>query len=879
MGEVYRARDTRLDRNVALKILPPSVASDPERLMRFEREAKALASLNHPNIAQIYEVEEVSPTAPGQPGARALVMELVEGEDLARRLARGPLPVDEALPIARQIAEALEAAHGAGLVHRDLKPANVMVRDDGTVKLLDFGVARALDAAAAAGPEPSGRDSGNVPTVTTPAELTRAGIILGTAAYMAPEQARGKVVDDRADIWAFGCVLYEMLAGARLFAGESTSEVLAAVLRQEIEWTALPAETPAAVRRLLTRCLVRDPKRRLRDIGDALLELEPGPDTAPGAVRVTAVPRRQSVFAWMVGTALAALLGLAGGWLLHPAPVPAAPVTRFEVQLPPSHTLYVGNHAGLALSRDGQRLAIGGFATDKAELLVRGLDDFAPHVLPGTEGGVSPFFSPDGQWVGFVGDRKLKKVRVSGGQPEVITAAPGATAGAWGPDGTIVFDSSTGLMLVSADGGTPEPLTKVAKGSGEIGHLAPRWLPGSRAVLFTILGRTGLQLAVALPGGGAHRVLLEGTTALGLAEGHLVHGRGTTIVATPFDAERLELTGPSKVLVTDVRRAGPRVLADLSPNGTLAFQPSFSSEFALVWVDRAGAAVPAVEERAAYDSPRLAPEGRRVAVGVGDDLGGSDVWVVDLERGTRIRLTSDGRSRSPIWLRDGKRVVVTTTRDDGGAEILAVSADGTAPPERLGGSERLVQVDSVLPGERVVAVTERGAEEIWPQAVAWRSLSLLPVGGGQPLLEIPAASGATFSPDGRWLAYLSGQTGPGEVYLRPTRGPVSRILVSASAGWQLAWAPDGRELYYRVANRIMRVGVDVSTGRVSPPAVLFESPFTSFRGGDVFRAQYDVARDGRFLMVRSEGPRDQVRVVLNLHTALRQPGSGSTMAR
>ena len=877
MGEVYRARDPKLARDVALKVLPESFASDPERLGRFEREARALASLNHPNIAQIYEIEEAPPPSPGQSGVRALVMEFVEGEDLAGRLARGPMSADEALPIVRQIAEALDAAHGAGIVHRDLKPANVMVRDDGTVKLLDFGVARALDAA---GPvsEPTGRDPGNMPTVTTPAEMTRAGVILGTAAYMAPEQARGKPVDDRADIWAFGCVLYEMLTGRRLFAGETVSEVLAAVLRQEIEWTALPADTPEAVRRLLARCLVRDPKRRLRDIGDALLDLEPetGPGASAGTAPVAGVARRRSVLAWFAGIAAAALLGVVGGWLLRVPPAPTMPVTRFEVHLPASHTLYVGLNAGLALSPDGQRVAIGAFATDSPELLVRTLDEFAPHVLPGTEHGTTPFFSPDGQWIGYLAtDRKLRKVRASGGQPEVISAAPAATAGAWGPTGTIVFDSPTGLMQVSADGGTPAPLTKVATGSGEIGHLAPRWLPDGRAVLFTVLGRAGSQLAVVPAEGGAHRTLLDGTTALGIVEGRLVHGCGSAIVATPFDLEHLTAGAPAQVLVTDVRRAGPRVLADLATNGTLAFQPAFSSDYALVWLTRAGLVVPAFGERAAYDAPRLAPDGGRVAVGISDDDGGSDVWIVDLQRGTRVRLTSDGRSRFPIWLRDGKRVLVTTTRDDGRSEVRSLSSDGTASPEVVGASERLMHAESVSPDGGVLAVAERIDGAAWPAILGRRHFSFLPLGDTRRLsLSLPeGVVGAVYSPDGRWLACAADESGLRAIHLIPAHGTGPRVLVSSSGGWQPAWSPDGHELYYRASNRIMRVGVDPVTGRVSQPTPLFDSAFTSFRGSDLFRAQYDVARDGRFLMVRSEGPRDQVRVVLNLHTVLQQPSA------
>ena len=533
MGEVYLARDTKLERDVALKILPVLLADDPGRQARFKREARMLAALNHPNIANIYGLEDDGDT-------RALVMELVEGEDLAERIARGPIPHEDVVPMALQIARALAVAHDRGIVHRDLKPANVKLTPEGTIKVLDFGLGKAMPTVPA---DPDAAEAQPTEELTLGTSSTGVGIIVGTPSYMSPEQASAMPVDKRTDIWAFGCILFEMLTGKQVFTGRSVSDVIGAVLREDIDWTLLPSDTPVPLRRLLTRCLVRDPLRRLRDIGDAAFDLEAAGDAQPdqGEAGGEVEPLRLFRPAWIAAIAAMALLGGTAAWMFRPR-APTAPVgtpTRFELRLPGNYTLYVGLDAGLAVSPDGQRVAIGAYGNDEAAILVQRRDEFDAHLLSGTEGGTSPFFSPDGEWVGFFGrDRKLKKVRVGGGEAVAIGNITGSRTATWGADGMIVFDGATGLMRVPSDGGTPTELTKVSTDRGEILHWAPRVLNDGQTVLFTVLDRTTSYIAAVSTKGGEHRKLVDGTTPVGLSAGHLIHARGNQVVATPFDADR-----------------------------------------------------------------------------------------------------------------------------------------------------------------------------------------------------------------------------------------------------------------------------------------------------------------------------------------------------
>ena len=865
MGEVYVARDTLLERDVAVKILPGLFADDPGRQARFKREARMLAALNHPNIANIHGLEDDGDT-------RALVMELVEGEDLAERIARGPIPHDQVVPMALQMARALSAAHERGIVHRDLKPANIKLTPNGTIKVLDFGLGKAMPTVP---PDLDAQETQPTDALTMGDSSTGIGIIVGTPSYMSPEQASAMPVDKRTDIWSYGCILFEMLTGKQLFAGRNVSDVIGAVLREDIDWTLLPSDTSVPLRRLLTRCLVRDPQRRLRDIGDAVFDLEDAGEAEPDRGEVTAgEPLHPFRPAWIAAIVVTALIGGTAAWMFRGgAPtLPAAAPTRFELRLPNPYSLYVGLSAGLAVSPDGQRVAIGAYGTDEPAILLQRRDEFDAHMLPGTEGGTSPFFSPDGEWLGFVGrDRRLRKVRVSGGQPVAIGPSTSSRTAAWGPNGTIVFDGATGLMRISEDGGTPMELTKVAMEKGEILHWAPRILPDGQTVLFAVLDRDTSYIAAVSLSGGPHRKVVDGTAPAGVVAGHLIHGRGNAVVATPFDAARLTATGSAVVLASDVRQAGPRVLFDMSPGGILAYQPAFSSESSMVWVDSSGRVSPAVAQRSAYDGPRLSPDDRHAAVTITiEDR--TDVWVVDLDRGTQIRLTTDGRSRNPIWMPDGTRVLLTTTLEDGRRELREVAADGSAQPKIVTTTDRRLQADSVSPDGRVIAATEETIEGVQSSSLGRGRVLLLAANGVlRPLLPPSTeARNAVFSPDGRWIAYVSNESDRNQVYLRPTSGPEARIPVSTSAGWQPVWSRDGRELYYRDSNRIVRTTLDASTGRISPPTVLFDSPFTLSQGADLFRTQYDVTRDGRFLMIRRAEAGDRVRVLLNVESEVRQ---------
>ena len=681
MGEVYRARDTRLKRDVALKILPQSFAADPERLARFQREAEVLASLNHPNIAQIYGLEQSE-------GINALVLELVEGPTLAEQLSHvgrvppsigehggGPagFPIDEALAIARQIAEALEAAHEQGIVHRDLKPANIKVREDGTVKVLDFGLAKAL------GPSETGHyvhdryvpdrsvrlqpDLTDSPTSTSPALMTGIGTLLGTAAYMSPEQAKGRPADRRSDVWAFGCVLYELLTGRRTFEGEDVSDTLANVLKAQPDWSALPATVPSSIRRLLRRSLDKDRRRRLSDIGDARLEIDEalsgGDPDANGLVPLSSAkgPTWQRALPWMLTGALAAgLLIVLSLWAPWRSAQPSAPV-RLESTLGVDASLAnLQQGASIALSPDGRMLAFVAQTTSTApsQLYVRRLDQLQATVLAGTEGAFGPFFSPDGQWIAFFASGKLKKVAVSGGAVVTLCDAPNGRGGSWSEDGTITFRSNnTGtdggkLSRVPSAGGTPEPLT--TPGEGELTHRFPQVLPGGHAVLYTadtIPGDAESSTIVAqpMPTGMPKILVRRGYYGRFVSSGHLLFVREGTLFAAPFDVERLELTGePAPALegVASSNTTGAAQLA-VTANGTLVYMPGQSEGIAgapIAWMDRRGKTTVLRTQTANWSNPAFSPDGQRLALDINDGKQ-TDVWVYEWARDTLSRLTFD----------------------------------------------------------------------------------------------------------------------------------------------------------------------------------------------------------------------------------------------
>ena len=893
MGLVYRATDTKLGREVALKILPASVTADPERLARFDREARTLASLNHPHVAQIYGIE-VLPISTGAE-QRALVMELVEGEDLAQRIARGPLPLEEALDIVRQIADALAAAHDRQIVHRDLKPSNVRIRPDGTVKLLDFGLAKAVAAESQA--------TANVtqsPTLTSPALMTSAGTIVGTAAYMSPEQARGRSVDRRADVWAFGCVLYEMLTGRRPFDGADVTDVLAAVVRDAPAFDALPPNVPPSVRRLLRRCLEKDPARRLDSMRDACLEIDDYSEAAPQ--KPPAGRRRPTV---LTAAALMLIPGLVFlGYVLGRAPTPsAAPPAHVELSVAPAThlgsppTLFdrPARHA-LVITSDGTRIVFVGMAGATSQLYVRSLDARQAAAIPGTAGAHTPFLSPDNQWVGFLADGVIRKVPLAGG-PVVAVAdlkaydrvtpsalvAPGTDffGASWGDDGTIVFGRfADGLWQVPAAGGTPSRMTTAPSGA----HRLPHHLPDGRGVLLTLRGARS-DVAVLANGETEPRVLIESATdGRYVAPSHIVFVRESLLMAAPFDLDRLAVTGNPFALEEDVLMAdgsgGPAANSgaaqfDVSRSGTLVFAtggfyPAAPSR--MVWVDRSGRVEPIHTTTGAFTRPRLSPDGRRAAVTLrpASRAEPAGVYIADLARGALTPLTRGGEW-GPLWSADGSHVLFQ--QDDG---MGRVRADGSAPIERLHESEAYPQT-----------VTSDGATLLFHKTSSDSGANvwiMSPDGdrSPRPLLNTPANEAwAELSPDNKWLAYGSDSSGRFEVYVQPFPGPGQREQISYGGADSPLWSRNGRELFFMSRGDVPGVervhAVDVTPGvpfKSGTPRVLFQGRF----GRTGAPTAYDVSPDGsRFLMVEHLDPPSQpvtqMRLVLNWFEELRRAQS------
>ena len=680
MGEVYRARDRNLQRDVAIKALPDLFVQDRDRLARFEREARMLAALNHPNIGAIYGLED-------QDGSKYLILELVEGQSLAARLAAGPLPVDEALSVAGQVASALEAAHGAGIIHRDLKPSNIQLRSDGSVKVLDLGLARSVE------PGQASVDSSFSPTMTTP---TVAGVILGTAAYMSPEQARGKPLDKRTDIFSFACVLYESLTGQQAFSGETVSDTISAILRSEPDATALPKETPGRIRDLLGRCFRKDPKRRLHDIADARIEIEDaqasGAEESPSAA---AAPRRGLL--WGLGGGLVGAALVAATWLLRPTPRVETPGIHALLPLPPGEQLFTARQA-LALSPDGRTVVFTAVRDGMPRFSGALLAGARAEPIQGSEGASRPFFSPDGQWVGFIVRNELKKVPLVGGTAVFLSHLPPATAGlAWGADGRILatFGTNTGLYAIPETGGLPQPLTQLDASRGEHAHLYPQILPGDRAVLFTVrLGKdhTDVEksnIAVLDVAGGKWRTVLEGASFARYGGGRLVFVRGASVFSASFDLERQAVTGPAVALAQNVAvdlDEGTAQLA-LSNDGTLAYVdgPAIRTATTVLRLDRAGKESVLPLPVAGYSSPRLSPDGKRLAVA--QRIGSRrSVVVYDWERGILSVLTPEpGEFMTPFWSPDGKRIAFS--RLGGSVPRLSLrNSDGTGEIESLTGS-------------------------------------------------------------------------------------------------------------------------------------------------------------------------------------------------
>ena len=835
MGEVFRAHDTRLNRDVAIKVLPAAFALDKERVARFRREAQVVASLNHSHVAAIHGLEEGD-------GVLALVLELVEGEDLAERLKRGAIPIDESIDIARQIAEGLEAAHEKGVVHRDLKPANVKITSDGVVKILDFGLAKAFE------DDPTSSDSAlaNSPTMARP--MTNDGMILGTAAYMSPEQARGKAVDKRADIWSFGVVLHEMLTGKRLFRGETVSDTLAAVLRENVDLTSLPPATPIAVKRLLVRCLERDSKRRLRDIGEARLMLSEPSSDATGEV---VAPRRTRTLSFAL-LAIVALLSAVVGALLWTQLRPAPPriVSRLSLALAPGQVL--SGAGGPAISRDGRLIAYTAHdARTVDRLYVRAVDRFEPVMIPESDGAQQPFFSPDGNRVAFFARGKLLVASIGGGAPTPIANVSGQPiGGTWGEDDTIVFvpGLSSGLLRVPASGGKVEQLTVPDEGAAGYGHGRPQFLPGGRQLIFTIWAAAD---AVARGPAVLDLETRKWTSVAGgswsgryATSGHLLQSGPRGIRAALFDIDKPGEVQAQTFVVDEV--LSTMAWADswfaVSDNGTLAYVPGDALLGTLVWAGRDGQFTALSEKQVSLIDPTLSPDGGRLVFADKDDT----LWTMDLHRGTKNRLTFDneGVSAYALWSRDGRRVFFASNRS-GTWEIYSVPAGGGAATlvlERKGNQfpSSFAPDGTLLFNERIKGRTSAAL------------MALAPDGSVRPFLAAPSSSfvGGQFSPDGSAVAYISDESGRDEVYVRPYGRSGDAVPVSTDGGIAPRWSPDGKEIYYKHGDSFMAASVSNAGGAltVGDPRKLFE--IHAAPGRSTFQAGYSLAPDGRFLVLQ-----------------------------
>jgi len=872
MGEVYNARDTKLDREVAIKVLPPALAQDPERLSRFEREAKVLASLNHPNIAQIYGIEESSTH-------RALVMELVPGETL-----KGPLPLPDALRVAGQIAHALQAAHDKGIVHRDLKPANIIITPQGVVKVLDFGLAKLTESAA-----PSA-DPANSPTLTMRA--TQAGMVMGTAAYMAPEQARGQHdVGRRADIWAFGVVLYEMLTGQQLFQGSTISDILAAVLKVEPDLSAAPVE----VRPLLERCLQKEPQKRLQAIGDWELLVNVG--QAHGLSSTGHGPVPPGRLPWAVAAALA-VVSIALGVLLWRATRPVdRPLMRFSADLGPEAV--EGPRITAAISPDGARLAFAARGpAGKEQLATRLLDQATATLLPGTENAVDPFFSPDGQWIGFFADGKMKKISVRGGAAVTLCDAPAARGASWGEDGWIVVSLSQSTTLSGAlsrvpeAGGTPQAISNPGD-KGEVVHRWPQILPGGQVVLFTghtiTAGFDNASIGVlSLKTGQWKDVQRNGYFGRYLPSGHLVYVHQGTLFAVGFDLDRLEVRGTPTPLLENV--AGNEAVGagqfDVARNGTLVYLSGKSStvNFPVAWMESTGKMDPLLPSPGLYFAPRFSPDGKRLALAVGAP-GAGDIQIYDWQRDTMTRLTFTQGNLFPVWTPDGRHIAFGSL-NAGTYSVRWIRADGAGEQQTLLQSKGAQRPHSFSPDGKRLAFTEVGGDtgfDLWTLPLDLSEPEHPQPGKPELFLRTPFNEmEPAFSPDGRWVAYTSNESGRFEVYVRPFPGGIpsgsTKWQISTAGGRYPIWSSNGRELFYETPdNRIM-----VSTYTAKADSFAADKPrlWSNTQIMDLFGTavwNLDLSPDGKRFAVfpRPEATGEQkgsvhVTVLLNFFDELRR---------
>ena len=841
MGIVWRATDTALSRDAAIKILPDTFAADPERLARFEREAKLLASLSHPNIASVFGLHDVD-------GVRFLAMEMVKGEDLQERISRGAIPVDEALGFARQIADALEAAHENGVIHRDLKPANVRVTADGTIKVLDFGLAKAFDTAPA-----SGVDAGLSPTVTSLGSVV--GVILGTAAYMSPEQARGKPVDRRTDIWAFGCVLYEMLTGKRPFDGETISDSIGKILQTEVDLTALPPRTPRAARDLIVRCLVKDPKKRLRDIGDARLAVDEamnaGPEPAASTTSAAPAPAKSNRLPWAIAAAavLAAVAAIAFG-----RPAPTAPAesggAKFLALNAPEDIRLLDHPAQRDLAPDGRSIVtVATTNTGDTRLYQRRFDDPEWHELPGTDGAYFPFWSPDGRFVGFFAGDKLKKVAIGGGTAEVICDAAAGRGGTWSKDGVIVFAPGNAgqLMQVKSEGGAVTQATEVDTSHGELGHRFPRFLPDGKHFLYaTIPGKSGSWESYFATLGSKERTLVIASDGVPTfaAPNHLVFRRNKTLYEQSFDPASGMVSGQPRAIVAAGVPSGFFACPSSTAAGTglLAYSPLVDVGTELVWFTLEGVQGETLPlPKGQYGESRISPDGTRVATARFQEdnptTAGADIYMFDLARGASSRVTFDPQVEySPMWSPDGKWVYYNGNKT-GGYLIYRLSAEGAGQAVAISKPHGLgQQPDDVSPDGRTIVFEPQEPTTGYDLVTIDTSGASAPV----PFLNSTSnETGARFSPDGRSIAYVSDETGRNEIYVQSFPTPGSKIQISNVGGTAPVWARDGKRLFYVGPDNTM-MACDVTPGsslRVGPPERLFRFPRQVWT--------FDIAQDGK----------------------------------
>ncbi len=850
MGEVYRALDSNLNRHVAIKVLPAAFAQNADGVARLRREAQVLASLNHPHIASIYGLEAAD-------GALALVLEFVEGDDLAHRLAQGPIPVTEAIGYARQILDALEAAHEKSIVHRDLKPANIKVTPDGVVKVLDFGLAKAYGG----DQESSGPYRSDSPTLMIHA--TEQGVILGTAAYMSPEQARGKALDKRADIWAFGVVLFEMLTGRGLFYGETTTDTLAAVMTREPDWASLPASTPAAVRRLLARCLERDPKKRLRDIGDARPDLEDTREPVVRAGRATSSARH--AVSWVVSAAAVVL----AAWALWGRPsrdTSASEVMHLDIAFPANvEPVLPLSTSALAISPDGRSVVMVGASSGVRRLFLRRLDRADSREVPGSNSANAATFSPDGRSLAFIlSNGTIVRLSLNDFERKVLTADVDLGGGVvWSPAG-IVFGRHGALWIVSPDGGQPRALTVLNAARKEVLHDHPMVPPGERVVLFASLtaepGAERIE-AVAVDGGTRSVIVERATTPVWSPTGHLLFARDGAVLAAAFDTQAAAPLGPAVPVIASgiVAGLGSGDLGfRLSSTGTLLYLPVGFNANRLVSVARDGAALTVDLPTGHYEDPRVSPDGHRILFD-SDDIA---VEELDLARGTTSRLTAAALGTNfPTWSSDGTRIAFRRFNAP-----LWAPADGSGVTTPLrGGINDLPSSPGPDPNS-IIAIRVR------PETSA--DIFLMSLTGAfdpKPLVTTPAYEGGPeLSPDGHWLLYQSDASGRPEIYVRRFPALDRQWQVSEGGGVQARWNRQSREIYYRNDRHILAVNLNASGAEpvFSKPTALFTDEYDFGRGISI--ANYDVGPDGRFLMLRRDASNGSLRAVINWTEELKQ---------